>query len=142
MLRIVPDGELSSKIEQAERGLETRRTHTLHIFRTLEVNEISATHFKQLIETSPPHERKRVAGLLRQLKLVASSRVKSQECKRELGGEQSRIYDGTPIVISEEVAAGVMVEIGEAAFETGARSAGVAFGKSGKDIVVTAKPGG
>jgi uncharacterized protein (DUF342 family) len=142
VLRIVPDGELSSKIEQAERGLETCRTHTLRIFRTLGVNEISATHFKRLIETSPPHERKKVAGLLRQLKLVASSRAKSEERKRELEDEQNRIYEGTPIMISEEVAAGVMIKIGEAALETGARSAGVAFGKSGKDIVATAKPGG
>ncbi len=142
LLRIVPDGELSSKIEQAERGLETCRTHTLRIFRTLGVNEISATHFKRLIETSPPHERKKVAGLLRQLKLVASSRTQSQEFKRELEEKQNRIYEGIPITISEEVAAGVMIKIGEAVLETGARSAGVAFSKSGKDIVATTEPGG
>ena len=140
VLRIVSDGELSAKIEQAQRGLETCRTHTLRIFRTLGVNEISATHFKRLIETSPPHDRKKVAGLLKQLKLVASSRAKSQERKRDLEDEQSRIYQGTPIVVSGEVAAGVTINIGEAALETDARSGGVAFSKSGDDIVTTTEP--
>ena len=139
-MRIVSDGELSAKIEQAQRGLETCRTHTLRIFRTLGVNEISATHFKRLIETSPPHDRKKVAGLLKQLKLVASSRAKSQERKRDLEDEQSRIYQGTPIVVSGEVAAGVTINIGEAALETDARSGGVAFSKSGDDIVTTTEP--
>ena len=135
MLRIVPDGELSSKIEQAERGLETYRTHTLRIFRTLGVNEISATHFKRLIETSPPSARKKVAGLLKQLKVVASSRAVSQERKRELEEKQSRIYAEAPITITEEIEAGVRIEIGEVAFEVAESRSGVAFSQRGGVVV-------
>ena len=119
VLRIVPDERIGANLAQAERGLATCRTHMLRIFRTLGVNEISATHFKRLIETSPPADRKKVASLLKQLKLVSSTRAKSQERIRSLEEAQDRIYESGPIAISEEVAAGVLVEIGEAAQEYG-----------------------
>ena len=72
-----------------------------------------------MIETSPPADRKKVASLLKQLKLESSTRAKSQERIRSLEEAQDRIYESGPIAISEEVAAGVLVEIGEAAQEYG-----------------------
>ena len=134
-LTIAADDELSEKIEQAEGGLATCRTHTLRIFRTLAVNEISATHFKRLIETSPPGARKKVAGLLKQLKVVASSRAVSQERKRELEEKQARIYAEAPITITEEIEAGVRIEIGEVAFEVAESRSGVAFSQRGGVVV-------
>ena len=53
-LMIGPDPGIAARMKKVDEGLQLCRSNMMRVFRTLGVQEVDATHFKQLIERSPP----------------------------------------------------------------------------------------
>ena len=98
--------------------------------------EVDATHFKELIERSPPEKRKPMMKLLSRLKSLVETRTQSLRRKQELTKLQSAKYDNTQIHITGRVDSDVEVRIGDASITLTNAMDGVVFAHLDDKIVM------
>ena len=134
-LIIGPDPDLAARIRQADEGFEVCRTNMLRIFRTLGINDIDATHFKRLIEESPPNKRKAVVATLNQLRAIVDKRSQLQKHKRELEAIQAESLEGAEIVVRDELASDVEVRFGKVSATYTDKLPGTIFSLAGDSIL-------
>ena len=135
-LMIGPNPEIAARMQKVDVGLELCRTNMIRVFRTLGVQEVDATHFKELIERSPPEKRRPIMKLLGQLKRLVETRSQSLKNKQVLQQQQAAIYRGTQIHISGRVDSDVEIRIGEAKLTLENPMDGVVFGHQEDKIIV------
>jgi hypothetical protein len=112
-LTIVADPTLEARIRKADEGFKLCRTNILRIFRTLGISDIDATHFKRMIEESPPNKRKAVIATLSQLKAIVEKRSAFLKQKRELESTQAEMLEGAEIVVRDGIASDVEIRFGK-----------------------------
>ena len=112
-LTIVADPTLEARIRKADEGFKLCRTNILRIFRTLGISDIDATHFKRMIEESPPNKRKAVIATLNQLKAIVEKRSEFLKRKRELESTQAEMLEGAEIVVRDGIDSDVEIRFGK-----------------------------
>ena len=140
-LEIGPDPGIAARLQKVDEGLQFCRSNVMRVFRTLGVQEVDATHFKELIERSPPEKRKPMVKMLTQLKGLAQTRRHTLQRRQALVEQQAGIYGRTQIRISGRVDSDVEVRIGDARLTLTNAVDGVIFGHTDDRIVMQAAEG-
>ena len=112
LVGIGPDPDIAVQLHKLGKGLDRCQHNILRLFRTLDIREIRASHFKDIIERMPQSKRRHTMALLEQLKELVERKKKGIKMQQDLEKRSSKNVEKAQVAVSGTAFNGVQIHMG------------------------------